>query len=1008
MLSGWSSGTKRSLLLFNALLLTSAVAGTATAQIEEVVVTAQKRSENVEAVPISITAYSAEDLTAHQIEQFKDLQFSTPSVTYSKGNFSGSDFSIRGIGQSTSFGDLEGGVATDVNDVYLLHPLLAESTFYDLQRVEVLRGPQSTLYGRGATGGVVNLITNTPDLSTGYVDLFTSYGNFNAVEVRGDANMPMVTDQLALRFSGDWVRHDGYIDNEFNNTHIDSEDTYSVRASLRWEPTTRTTVDFVAQFMRENDSRMRSTRQLCERDPTAILGCLPTGARNQPVNELAMTAFIESSSQALGNLGELLNPALGPAFAQMGLFDLQNQPSLAGFNEPNNPFHVYSDFNPVYSAQDSFLNTTIKQNITNWLDATFVGGYDRPSNFSQESYTNAPGFSLNSPQGIQRLETAVATFQNLLPLFGQSFAPYAPYFAGIGQGELPESQIKQLGIVSGNYNLTKDLTPYDQSDFGESQWSGELRLNSKFDGPLNFMLAGYSLHANSSSDYYVASPMLDYPSILLGGFLGALYNPTECASGGCVQAPPFYHNEGYESLQSNAVFGEAYYTAIPDTLNFTAGLRYTEDTKSESDRIVFQSVPAPIGTAALDGAINAANAFHFLGLNYEPSCVYDANSNAPGCQDFADQSVTYRKFTGRFVADWTPRLDFTDSTLVYASYSRGYKAGGFNPGIEPGLTVPISYGPEQVNAYELGTKDMLLGNTLQANGDIWYYDYQGYQITTIQGNTNVNENISSAKLWGMEGEIFWAPTDRWQFGLNLSREESSVGNQMLLDTRNPTGRRSDVVLIKDDNISAASGQNCVLYNFNPALNGGLTPGQLGIPGFLVPTGGAHALASAGIANANFGFCPFDAPPAITQALAAYGWSWSDPKGIGDSNGSPVNIGGNALEDTPALQINVSGQYTQPLDGGYSLTARVEYYWQAHMWGRVWQDPADLIPAWDTMNALVTLNSPDGRWYVQGFIRNIFNHSNITGEFLTSSSSGLYTNAFQEDPRTYGVGVGIHM
>ena len=207
MLSGYRSGTSRSLLFLNTLLLSSVLTGSAFAQIEEVVVTAQKRSENIQTVPISITAYSSEDLTAHQIEQFKDLQFSAPSVTYSKGNFSGSDFSIRGIGQSTSFGDLEGGVATDLNDVYLLDPLLAESTFYDLQRVEVLRGPQSTLYGRGATGGVVNVITNTPDLSnTRCANLYSSYGNFKAVEIRGDINMPLETDQLALRVSGDWVK----------------------------------------------------------------------------------------------------------------------------------------------------------------------------------------------------------------------------------------------------------------------------------------------------------------------------------------------------------------------------------------------------------------------------------------------------------------------------------------------------------------------------------------------------------------------------------------------------------------------------------------------------------------------------------------------------------------------------------------------------------------------------------------------------------------------------------
>ena len=999
-------GAGRSLLLLNATLLATAIALPAFAQIEEVVVTAQKRAEDIQTVPISITAYSAQDLAARQIYQVKDLQFSTPSMTYSKGNFTSSDFSIRGIGQSVVSGDEEAGVATDVNDVYLLAPLLAEQTFYDLQRVEILRGPQSTLYGRGATGGVVNLITEPADLTSAYGDIYASYGNYDAVEIRGDVNAPIVSDQLAIRLSGDWVKHGGYITNEFNNSHIDSQDTYSVRSSVRWEPTNRTTVDFVGQFTREGDSHMRSTRQLCETDPTAVLGCLPTGATNQPVNALSTAAFIESSAQAMYNLGYAFNPALAPAFAQMGLFDLENPPGLpAGFNEPSDPYHVFSDFNPVYKAQDSFLNLTVKQNIVDWLDATLVVGHDRPANWSQESYNNVPGLSLDTPQGIQKLETAVGTFAALLPLFGQSFAPYEQYFANIANGELPESLIKQLGLVSGNYFFNKDLTAYDQSNFDESQWSGELRFNTKFNGPVNFMLAGYSLHARNNTDYYVASPMLDYPSIILGGFLGPFFNPLQCASGGCIESPSYYRNEGHETLQSNAIFGEAYYTAIPDMLKFTLGLRYTQDTKSESNRILFESVPAPIGSTSIDGSINAANEVsQALGLG----CRYDADPTSSGCQNYENQSVTYRKVTGRFVADWTPKLDFTDATLVYASYARGYKAGGFNPGIQSGLNVPVAYGPEQVDAFELGTKDMLLNNTLQANGDIWYYNYKDYQVSSILGNTSVNENINSAHLWGLEGEFVWAPTDQWQFGLNLSHESSRIGSQLLLDTRNPTGGRSDVVLIKDDNISAAAGQNCVLYNFNPALNGGMTPGQLGIPGFLVPPGGAHALAAAGVANANFGFCPIDAPAAIQAALQSVGWSYSDPKGIGDSNGSPVDVGGNELENTPALQINISGQYTQPLDNGFNIVARADFYWQSHTWGRVWEDPADRIGSWDTMNLLLTLNAPDNRWYVQAFIKNVFDHSNITGEYLTSSSSGLYTNAFQEDPRTYGIAFGAHL
>ncbi|HEY2444234.1 MAG TPA: TonB-dependent receptor plug domain-containing protein [Rhizomicrobium sp.] len=1001
------TGTGRSLLFLNALLLTTALSAPAFAQIEEVVVTAQKRSEDIQTVPIAITAYSAQDLAAHQIEKVKDLQFSTPSVTYSKGNFTGSDFSIRGIGESVVSGDSEAGVATDINDVYLLDPLLAESNFYDLERVEILRGPQSTLYGRGATGGVVNLITEKPDLSTGSAEAYASFGNYNALEVKGDANMPIVDDQLAFRLSGDFVRHSGYIDDTFNNSHIDSENNYSVRASMRWEPTNRTTVDAVAQFTRESDSHMRSTRQLCDTDPTAVLGCLPTGASNQPVNALSTAAFIESTTQALGNLGSLFG--LGPQFAQMGLFDLEHQPGLPpGFNEPTSPFSVYSDFTPIYRAQDSFLNVTVKQSLTDWLDMTLVGGYDRPSNFSQESYNNIPGLSLDNPAGIQKLEIAAGTFAALLPFFNNSFAPYAQYFANIGQGELPESDVKELGLVSGNYHFTKDLTAYDQSDFGESQLSGEVRFNSKFKGPLNFMLAGYSLHADSTTDYYVASPMLDYPSILLGGFLGGLYNPTQCGGGGCIQAPSLYRNEGIERLDSNSIFGEVYYDVIPDTLKLTGGLRYNVDQKTESNRIIFESVPAPIGTTNIDSAIDAANALHILGLTNEPQCVYDADPVTPGCQNFENQTATFRKVTGRLVADWTPRLDFTDATLAYASYARGYKAGGLNPGIQSGLNVPVAYGPEQVDAFEIGTKNALLGSTVQANGDIWYYNYKGYQVSSILGNTSVNENLNDAHLWGLEGEFVWAPTDQWQFGLNLSHESSRIGNQLLLDTRNPTGGRSDVVLIKDDNVSAAAGQNCVLYNTNPALNGGLTPAQLNFPGFLVPPGGAHALAAAGVANANFGFCPADVPAALAQALAAAGWSYTDPKGIGDANGSPVNVGGNELENTPALQFSVNAQYTQPIGSGYNLVGRVEYFWQSHIWGRVWEDQADLIKSWDEMNLLLTLNAPDDRWYLQGFMKNVFNNSNVTGEYLTSSSSGLYTNAFQEDPRTYGIAFGIRM
>src|SRR5277367_3028262 len=173
------AGTSRSLLLINALLLSTAFVLPAMAQVEEVVVTAQRKTENIQDVPIQVSAFSAEDLAAHQITMAKDLQFATPNVTYTKTNFSGDDFSIRGIGNDVITGGGESGVSVSFDNIYLSGAGLDLSSFYDVERVEVLEGPQSTLYGRGAAAGSVNIIPIKPDLETFSASADASYGNYS-------------------------------------------------------------------------------------------------------------------------------------------------------------------------------------------------------------------------------------------------------------------------------------------------------------------------------------------------------------------------------------------------------------------------------------------------------------------------------------------------------------------------------------------------------------------------------------------------------------------------------------------------------------------------------------------------------------------------------------------------------------------------------------------------------------------------------------------------------------
>jgi iron complex outermembrane recepter protein len=333
--------------------------------------------------------------------------------------------------------------------------------------------------------------------------------------------------------------------------------------------------------------------------------------------------------------------------------------------------------------------------------------------------------------------------------------------------------------------------------------------------------------------------------------------------------------------------------------------------------------------------------------------------------------------------------------LVYLSYSTGYKAGGANPNIEPGLPVPQEYSPENIVAYELGTKNMLFNNSVQANGDVYYYNYKGLQVSTIQFNTSVNDNIA-AHVWGLEGNFLWQATDRLQFGVNFAHEESSIQNSMLVDPANPTGGNQHTLLIKDDSISATTGENCVLYY------SGAFPG---LPaGYIAPVGGVHALTSSGIPNVAFGSCN---PTSLTAAAAATpGYLPPSATGSQSYEGQAVSLDGHSLQNTPQLSVSVNGQYTQPLPADYSLVLRTDVHFQTHFWGSIFEDGAAFVGAQYVWDASLQLTPPDDVWYVQAYIKNITNQNNVTGQYVTSQTSGLYSNAFYGDPRTYGVELGV--
>jgi len=984
MLAQRRTGTLGSLAFLNAFLLASAFTAPAYAQIESVVVTAQKKAEDVQTVPISITAFTAEDLTAHQINSFNDLQFNVPSVTYTKSNFTGSNFEIRGIGSSATGVSADDGVAMNVNDVYLNAPALAETEYFDIERIEILRGPQSTLYGRNATGGSTNVITAKPDTEGFAANAEGEYGNYNDKKVKGMINIPIVQDKLALRISGLYWNRGGTTLNTYDNSHIDGRNQYAARASLRFTPNPGTTIDIMASYSLEASSRMRSQAQYCHHDDSGILGCLPDSLTNDTTNTNADFQQILASKQGLGIVysalvaphlsalqaaqyqgaadllvaAHLLPTGATPAtmFAALGLFDLSN--SGVNLASPTGLHTVNTDFNPVYHAHQTLVDAQWKQRINDWLDMTVLLGYQDGGNASQQSYTGTVG------ETIGLTPTQRAIWSALDPTI------YNTYLSGAG---LPVSAFDSdnSGIIGGHVRtVTNKNDGYDLSDGTTQQESIEWRFSSNLDGPLNFLLAAYYLDDNITNDYRISTAALDYDALVYGAMLSG-FQPV-------VIGPTTYRNNTASyKLKSTAFFGELYYDAIPNTLKFTGGVRYTSDEKTTVSRTSLLNAVVPAGTANLDTPVPYITSAPLGGFQ--------------GGVSFTTLKVNNQAWTGRVVADYTPKIDFTDETLIYASFSRGYKAGGMNPPLPtsapPGT--PQYFAPEFINAYELGTKNTLLGGTLQANLDAWYYDYKGLQVATIVNKTAINQNID-ATLWGFEGEMLWAPNDHWQFNLSTANTHSSIGNSAVVDPRDPTGGNSNVLLVKDIN----GAYNCTISVVPGTPYSATAQAELPLLVQIPKT-------VSGFANpAGYGSCAADANGHPTflagTPLAALASVYVVSSGVAKS------LKGNSFQNSPDWTLGLGGQYTFTFDGGYKLVPRVDMYWQTSMFGRIFNDPVDKIKGFAVVNGQVQLTAPDSHWYARAFINNAFDEQYVTGMYLTDASTGLFTNEFAGAPRTFGV------
>lgn len=804
---------------------------------EEIIVTAQRREQSIQDVPLAVTAFTEEAIDALQIDNAADLQLVVPNFSYTATNFGGVNYTIRGIGASVLGDGADTGVALHYNGAFLQGGGNT-SLYYDVAGVEVLRGPQGTLFGRNATGGAVNLRTRRP------TDAFewsaeARVGTFETRAVEVMINAP-ITPQLAVRFAGVAETFDGDVRNVTTGNRINGSDVASGRFSARWTPSLQTSVDFSATFLRAAGDGMQAERRECRRDPIGNLGCLPTGLGAGYPNYAATLPGLVATS--------------------VGLIAPGSDPFIGSIN-PADPRSVALDFDP---------RTYTKE----WI-ATLEVEHD----FGSLNFNALTAWSFQDGFYVADTDFAVAAGR---------FRPIFP--GGVVPTSLPDPQ--NLGSLAGRVQGAFNRPwAQERAEGTGQQWLQEIRLASDIDGPLNFLVGAFYLDYDRKEDFFQISSSLDAAGLALRA------------------APPFFRLQTpVADLESSALFGELYLEPT-DTLRMTAGLRWTRDEKQQANRNLLFNLPRSFETNALQ------------------------------------EEAT----TGRLVLEWRPDALSAQDALLYASYSRGYKGGGFNP--QGTVSVAPTFAPEFVNAFEVGAKAIVFDRAT-VNAAAFRYDYDGFQVSKIVNRASVNENID-AKIWGAELEVAARLDDHWSLDFTASHLSTEIGEASSIDPRDPTGGRGGFIAVKD----TGSGANCIAT--------------------------------------------------VTQlATILRGTPFGNCAALGLPSGNAVSLKGNELANSPDWSVRLGMQYADQITQDLRLRLRADYAWRSDFWGRIYnRDPIDRIEGWGVLNAQAEVGGVEKNWFVRLEGSNLLDEDAVTGMYVSDASSGLATNLFLVPRRRAALVVG---
>ena len=731
----------------------------AMAQLDEIVVTAQKREQNLQDVPLSINAFDLEALESKRIQGLEDIAEFAPGVytTPNPADENGVRVNIRGIGTFDPQIGQDSRTAIYVDGVYYGRTQGLAFDSPDLGRVEILKGPQGTLYGRNTVAGAVNIISVAPDPSeqSGAIDL--EYGNFDHVRAKGHLNVPL-TDAAALRISGLFSDTDGWVENTGAGENFGGTERIGGRAALRVEATEKLTLDIAADYTNTRSTPLfeQALPGTSNISPDTLqpgflsFALTPSEDLSRQDEVFSFADIEEGESEVFGITGsaqyevnETDSAKLTLAYRQA---DSRRFVSLAPTANPAILNAITGGFNQALAPLPFAFNTALLSNP--------AGPTLRPD-FATEFDGTPPenGLFLSPPGGASTLAgheqfsaelTYTGSWGDKIDYTGGLF--YYNEETGNDDGTPPNTNDANAYLfVLGAF--ARQLTPLATQNFLSGIIPGSLVTPGPNPG------IGCLLPAPPGGLPFIPGTQTRVPCLgpipAAGALLGTISNPQTPAflqpvlaqnlqsvigvNANFLEAARSATNNTLEiDTEAFAIYGELTYH-ISDDLRITGGLRYSDDNK--------------------DGVGQPVSAFFFdnTSLLGNPILPNIASSDTTSL----DPSV---------VLEW----DATDDILLYASYKESFRSGGFNQSAIGTRQAGETFGndfvfeDETISAYEVGFKSDLFDNRLRLNAAGYYYDFNDFQTTVTLNPLTATERAvvnTDQEIWGADVELLFAVTE---------------------------------------------------------------------------------------------------------------------------------------------------------------------------------------------------------------------------------------------------------